>query len=226
MTVSADVTPATNHPYAAFDIVAMAASSGGIRAYPPILDSLPANFSASVVLVQHRDARRPELFGEIIARRCRLQVQAVVEGETLRPATVYVAPPDRQVVITADRRFAFADIPYDGSRGQRCLADPLFESVARVYGERGIAVVLTGNLSDGADGVRLVKRMGGRVLVQDKSTAERFSMPSASIATGCIDFVLPLHSISAALVTLVMSPGAAQFFRVPIAPWARLSTSA
>jgi two-component system, chemotaxis family, protein-glutamate methylesterase/glutaminase len=216
----------TDLTYTGFDIVVMAASSGGLRAYQEIFKSLPAHFSASVVLVQHRDPRRPELFERIIADRSRLPVKPVEDGEEIQPATVYIAPPDLQVLVTADRRLVLVE-PTAGRSGQlRCQADPLFESVARVYGERAIAVVLTGNLSDGATGVRLVKRLGGRVLVQDQTTAERFSMPSASIATGCIDFVLPLNRISDALVTLVMSPGASEFFRVPLAPWARAALSA
>lgn len=226
MVASIDIAQTTVDQYAAFDIVAMAASSGGIRAYPEILQSLPANFPASIVLVQHRDSRRQELFSHIVAYRSNLKVRPVVEGELLQTATVYVAPPDRQVVITHERRFAFVNMSHDNSGKERCLADPLFESVAKVYGERGIAVVLTGNLYDGATGVQLVKRMGGRVLVQDQATSEQFSMPRASIATGCIDFVLPLDCIAKALITFVMTPGAAQFFRVPIAPWARLAMSA
>jgi two-component system chemotaxis response regulator CheB len=73
----------------------------------------------------------------------------------------------------------------------RPSADLLFESVAASYKERAIAVVLTGTGSDGAMGVKAIKKMGGTVIAQDEMSADFFGMPSASIQTGDVDFVLP-----------------------------------
>jgi two-component system chemotaxis response regulator CheB len=96
----------------------------------------------------------------------------------------------------------------------------LFASVAVTYGERAIGVVLTGMGCDGAAGVRVIKGHGGRVLVQEPATARAAAMPRAVVATGCVDFVLPLSVIAPALMALVMVPGAADLLRV--APGGRL----
>jgi two-component system chemotaxis response regulator CheB len=85
----------------------------------------------------------------------------------------------------------------------RPSADLLFESVAAAYGERAIAVVLTGAGKDGSMGVTAIKARGGTVIVQDEGTSEFFGMPSAAIRTGTVDFVLSLDEIPAALVTLL-----------------------
>jgi two-component system chemotaxis response regulator CheB len=83
----------------------------------------------------------------------------------------------------------------------------LFESVAASYGERAIAVVLTGSGIDGASGIRAIKKMGGTVIAQDERTSQHFGMPGATIGTGCVDFVLPLNEIAPALLTLVTTGG-------------------
>jgi two-component system chemotaxis response regulator CheB len=100
--------------------------------------------------------------------------------------------------------------------------DTLLTSAAQAFGRRTIGVVLTGMLDDGAAGVRMVKRQGGRVLVQDPATARAGGMPSHAISTGCVDFVLPLERIAPALVALTMAPGGAELLSVPTAPWAQL----
>lgn len=85
----------------------------------------------------------------------------------------------------------------------RPSADLLFESVAAAYGERAIAVVLTGTGHDGSMGVTAIKKRGGTVIVQDEASSEFFGMPSAAIKTGAVDFVLSLDEIPTALQTLV-----------------------
>ena len=77
-------------------------------------------------------------------------------------------------------------------------------------------------LRDGAQGVRAIKRHGGRVLVQDSATARASGMPSSATATGCVDLVLPLYRIAPALIALTMAP-AADLLIVPTPPWADLS---
>lgn len=199
------------------DVVVMAASYGGLTAYTALLAALPAEFPASILLVQHRHPGA-DLVTPILSRRTDLPVAAARRGDRPRPGTVHVLPADRQVTLDHEGRFLLA-------AADRCQADPLLESVAFVHGERAIAVVLTGRLADGAAGVRAIKRRGGRVIVQDEASSDAFGMPSAAIATGCADFVLPLRSIAPALISLAMVPGAAELFRVRLNPWAAAASA-
>src|ERR1044071_2261865 len=82
----------------AFDIVALAASAGGLRALSQVLAALPAKFPAAIVVVQHLDPRHRSLMADILSRRTALQVRQAEEGEMLRHGTVFIAPPDRHLL--------------------------------------------------------------------------------------------------------------------------------
>jgi two-component system, chemotaxis family, protein-glutamate methylesterase/glutaminase len=185
-----------------FDVVAIASSAGGLAALTSTLSTLPADFPAAVLVVQHLDPRHRSLMAEILSRRTALAVVQAVGGEPIEAGTVYVAPPDHHLLANADRTLELAQTEL--VHFVRPSADLLFESVAAAYRERSIAVVLTGSGSDGAMGVEAVKKMGGTVLAQDESTSEFFSMPSAAIATGKVDFVLPIEEMAPALLSLVV----------------------
>jgi len=187
---------------AAFDVVALAASAGGLTALSQVISSLPADFPATVVVVQHLDPRHRSLMAEILSRRTPLRVKQAEEGDTLRPATVYIAPPNRHLLANPDGTLSLSQSEL--VHFVRPSADLLFESVAASYKDRAVAVVLTGTGSDGTMGVQAIKKMGGTVIAQDEATSEFFGMPGAAIQTKSVDFVLPLNEIAAALVTLVM----------------------
>jgi two-component system chemotaxis response regulator CheB len=189
-------------PKPAFDIIAIAASAGGLSALEAILGQLPADFPAAVVVVQHLDPRHRSLMSEILSRRTPLAVKQAEEGEPLQPATVYIAPPNYHVLVNPDRTVSLTQSEL--VHFVRPSADLLFESVAGSYKDRSIAVVLTGTGSDGSMGVQAIKNRGGTVIAQDEATSEFFGMPQAAINTGSVDFVLGLDEIAPALVTLVM----------------------
>ncbi|MFN5870950.1 MAG: chemotaxis protein CheB [Aphanizomenon sp.] len=188
-----------------FDIVALAASAGGLTALIEVLSNLPINFRVPIVVVQHLDPRHPSLMAEILGRRTPLKVIQAKQGDKLIPGVVYIAPPNNHLLVNSDGTASLSQS--EMVHFLRPSADLLFESVAASYKERTIAVVLTGTGSDGAMGVEAIKKMGGTVIVQDDKSAEFAGMPSSAIKTGDVDFVLPLAEISSALVTLVMSHG-------------------
>jgi two-component system chemotaxis response regulator CheB len=187
---------------AAFDVVALASSAGGIAALSEILGSLPGDFPAAIVVVQHLDPRHRSLMADILRRRTPLQVVQAAEGDHIRTGTVFIAPPDRHLLVNRDGTLSLSQSEL--VHFVRPSADLLFESVAASYRQRAIAVVLTGTGSDGSMGIGAIKKMGGTVIAQNQASAEFDGMPSAAIRSGNPDFILPLDEIAAALVTLVM----------------------
>jgi two-component system, chemotaxis family, protein-glutamate methylesterase/glutaminase len=192
---------------AAYDVVGVASSAGGVVALGRLLPGLPPDFPAAVLIVQHLDPRHRSLMAEILGRRTALPVLEARQGQRLQGGTVYIAPPNRHLLVSTDGRVSLSDS--EPVHFVRPSADLLFESVAVRYGDRAIAVVLTGCGQDGAMGVQAIKRMGGTVIVQDEQSSDFQGMPQAAIRTGDADFVLPLGEIAGALVTLVM-PGAVE----------------
>ena len=189
-------------PNAAFDVVALAASAGGLAALSQVLSALPPDFPAAIVVVQHLDPRHRSLMADILSRRTALKVKQAEEGDVLYPATVYIASPNRHLLVNPDGTLSLSQSEL--VHFVRPSADLLFESAAASYKDRAIAVVLTGTGSDGAMGVQGIKKMSGTVIVQDEKTSEFFGMPAAAIHTGNVDFILPLDEIASALVILVM----------------------
>ncbi len=187
---------------ATFDVVAIAASAGGLNAINAVLSQLPAEFPAAIVVVQHLDPRHRSLMAEILARNTALHVKQAEEGEMMQPGTVYIAPPDQHLLVNSNGTLTLSQSEL--VHFVRPSADLLFESVAASHKDRSIAVVLTGTGSDGSMGVQAIKKMGGTVTCQDVETAEFTGMPLAALQSKCVDFSLPLDEIAAALVTLVM----------------------
>lgn len=183
----------------AFDVVALGASAGGFEALSTLLTHLPADFPAALVVAFHRSA---------------LAVHEACLGQRLQPGHVYLAPPGQHLVV--NRAGTLVPLQAPKIRYMQPSVDLLFSSVAVAYQTRAIGVILSGMLDDGATGAYTLKHLGGRVLAQESASAQYPDMPSATIALGCVDFVLPLEHMAAALTTLVMVPGAATFFHVPL----------
>jgi len=186
-----------------FDIVALAASAGGLTALSHVLSALPNGFPATIVVVQHLDPRHRSLMADILSRRTPLKVKQAEEGECLNPATVYIAPPNRHLLVNRDRTLSLSQSEL--VHFVRPSADLLFESVAASFKDRAIAVVLSGTGSDGSMGVKAIKKMGGTVIAQDEKSSEYFGMPGAAAQNA--DFVLGLEEIAPALVNLIVVRG-------------------
>jgi two-component system chemotaxis response regulator CheB len=204
-------------PVNAFDLITVVSSLGGLEPLRVLMAGLPETFSVPLVVVQHsaRDAA-PERLAGLLQRHCKLPVTPGRPFLSLGSAGVTVVPPASVAVIEKPLRLRLNEADHAK------IGDVLFCSAAQASGPRTIGVVLSGMQRDGARGVQAIRRRGGRVLAQDPSTASAPEMPSAAIATGCVDFVLPPECMASALVALTMAPGGADFFKVSLPPWATL----
>src|SRR5215213_3434363 len=183
-------------------VVAVVASAGGLRACTELLAALPSDFPASIAIVQHLDRRHPSLMAQILTRHTALRVQQAAAGDLISAGVVHIAPPDHHLLVGPDGVISLSQA--EPVHFVRPSGDLLLESVARSFGARAIAVILTGTGSDGASGVVAIKREGGRVIAQEPQSAEHSGMPGAAVATGCADLVLPLDEIAPALVRWVV----------------------
>src|SRR6476660_9799235 len=129
-------------------LVVIGSSAGGIEALSSLVATLPSPFPAPIVIAQHLDPKRPSHLGEILERHTSLPVIIVQDQEPLRANTVYVVPANRHVEISDHDVIVMPD----GSGRPVPSIDLLFSSAAKAYGERLIAVILTGTGSDGTSG--------------------------------------------------------------------------
>jgi two-component system, chemotaxis family, protein-glutamate methylesterase/glutaminase len=183
-----------------FPVIAMAASAGGLQALSAILGGLPAGFPAAIAIVMHLAPDHKSMLAEILTSRSPLTVTQARTGDFL-----YVAPLNHHLTVASDGTLKLSSTGAEKINHSRPSANPLFVSVAEIYGPRAIAVVLTGGDGDGSFGVQIIKERGGQVIAQDRPTSQDFSMPETAIKTGDVDFILPLDQIAAKLIALVAS---------------------
>jgi two-component system chemotaxis response regulator CheB len=185
-------------PDSRFDLVAIGASAGGLHALTEVLRPLPLDFPG-IVVVQHLDPKHKSHLASLLARRTSKQVKEAEHGEPILPGIVYIAPPDQHLLVGPGKiQLAHSQLVHFS----RPSIDLMLESVAGMYGSRSVGVILSGSNHDGAVGIRAIREAGGTTVAQDPATAEFRTMPQASIATGCVDFVVSIAGLGLTLRNL------------------------
>jgi len=145
-------------------------------------------------VVIHLPADAPSLLPKILARAGTVQTKTAEDGEQARNGVLYVAPPDRHLIIEIDGTLRTPRGPRENRH--RPAVDPLFRSAALAYGPNAIGIILSGSLDDGTAGLLAIKQRGGLTIVQDPDEASYPSMPQSALANVEVDHVLPVSEIA------------------------------
>lgn len=180
-------------------VVVIGASAGGVQALKELIRGLPADFPGAVFVVLHLSPNGTSFLPDILSRAGLLDAEHPPDGTKIETGHIYVAPPDRHLVIE-DSRAELTAAPKENRH--RPAVDPLFRSAALAYGSKVVGVILTGTLDDGTAGLWEVKKRGGIAVVQDPSEARYPGMPRSAIQNVDVDYVVPLSEMATLLVSL------------------------
>ena len=187
------------------DLVVVGASAGGVEALSELVRDLPDGFPASVFVVLHTPRHGVSVLPAILSRRGNLPARVPENGEQIQRGVIYVAPPDKHMVLEKERVFLTRG---PSENGHRPAIDTLFRSAAKMGGSRVVGAVLSGMLDDGTAGLLVIKRHGGVAVVQEPSDALFSGMPSSALMNVSVDFSSPIREMGDLLVRLVGSPAA------------------
>ncbi len=195
-TESADLAEHSGKPPApAHFLVALGASAGGLDALSRLFAHLPVDSGAAFVVIQHLSAEYPTLMDTLLARHTSMPVVIAREGDVCEPNRVLLIPPGKHISLHDDKVI----LTPKPAHGIGLPIDEFLVSAAREWGERLVAVILSGTGSDGSRGIVRVSEWGGRVIAQSPDSSEFDGMPVNALATGVVDHVLTPEEIAVLL---------------------------
>lgn len=185
------------------DMVVVGASAGGVEALSKFVTELPPDLPASVMVVLHVPAHGTSVLPQILERRGHWPAVHAQSEQKLEYGKIYVAPPDRHLIVKPGYLLATRG---PNENGHRPAVDPLFRSAARTYGPRVIGIILSGALDDGTAGMQAIKMRGGICIVQDPDDALYAGMPTSALENVAVDYQLPVADIGPLLGRLCLEP--------------------
>jgi len=178
-------------------VVVIGSSTGGPAALQEILTKLPATFPLPILLIQHMPNTFTSVFAERLNQQCEIEVKHAESGDRLLPGRALLAPGGMQMMVDGSGRVQVLD--GDDRLTYKPSVDVTFASVAKVYSNRVLAIVLTGMGADGRDGAKLLKAAGATVWGQSESSCTIYGMPQAVAKAGLVDSVIHLDDFSTCL---------------------------
>lgn len=185
-----------------FKVVVIGASTGGPQALEIILASLPRDFPAAIIVVQHMSDGFIKGMTQWLQRSCPMNISIIENGSIIRPSQIFMAPEGKNLIVDKNGYFTLTN-----DNPQKILHVPsvsfTMDSVANIYSDDTIGVILTGMGRDGADGIATIKDAGGTTIAQDEATSTVFGMNKVAIESGKVDLVLPIKDIAKKLIDLI-----------------------
>jgi two-component system, chemotaxis family, CheB/CheR fusion protein len=185
-----------------FPIVALGSSAGGLEALENFFKNVPADPEMSFVIITHLDPQHPSFLAEIISKTTTMKVFQAENDMVVQKNKVYVIPPGMEMAITDGALRLFHR---ESGHEPSLTVDHFLRSLADDRKESAIAVILSGNGSDGTLGIRAIHANLGMVMVQSPETAKYDSMPRSAIETGLVDYVLPPNEMPGMIIKYVNS---------------------
>ncbi|MCP4576816.1 MAG: hypothetical protein GY846_11085, partial [Deltaproteobacteria bacterium] len=186
-----------------FPIVGIGASAGGLEALETFFTHMPPDKNIAFVIIQHLSPKHKSIMGALLSKCTQMDVLDLADGMKIEPNRIYLNPPDKNVVII-NGTLQLMDPVRTG--GINLPIDCFFRSMSEDLGEKAICIILSGTATDGTLGLRDVKGAGGMAMVQDPDSAKYDGMPRSAIATGLVDFILPVEKIPTELLKYISAP--------------------
>jgi len=197
------------------DVLALGTSAGGVEALISLAKHFRSDFPASVLVTIHLPSYSRSILDEVLNGAGPLPARFAAGGEKIKKAHIYIAPPDRHLLLDGDQ-LSLGSGPRENNA--RPAIDAMLRSVAVCCGPRGVGAVLTGTLGDGASGLWALHQCGGRTVVQDPKDAAFPEMPLTAMNRAQPDHVVGLRDMPALLDSLVQEPAGDP---VPVPPGTR-----
>ncbi|HYW16722.1 MAG TPA: chemotaxis protein CheB [Allosphingosinicella sp.] len=188
------------------DIIAIGGSAGSGAVLKRIVGELPGDLEASFFVSNHIPTNSPGYLAEMLASASALPVSQAVDRQPIEPGHIYVAAPDRHLLLI-DGTIRLGEGPRENM--VRPSIDPMFRSAALSYGARAVGVVLTGMLNDGAAGLNAIKSVGGTAIVQHPLDAEADQMPLSALESTDVDHVASAADLGRVLAEVAASEAGA-----------------
>ena len=190
-----------------YKIIAIGVSFGGPDALMKLMPAFPKNFPLPIVIVQHMPAGFTRSLASRLDNVSAITVAEAEKDQLLQPGEARIAPGGYHLVVQKKKDQVLFDTNEDPpEEGCRPAVDVLFRSVARVFGDKTLAVILTGMGKDGLNGSKEIVEAGGTLLAQDESTSMVWGMPGRVTEAGLTDKVLPLEAIVPEILSIIKSP--------------------
>ena len=185
-----------------FRVISIGSSTGGPAALNVLLSGLPANIPAAILIAQHISEGFVDGLAGFLRLNCPLNIELAKENSAIEPGKVIIAPDNCHMKVGYNQRIQI--VPKDEHEFFFVPSiDLMMTSIAEVFKQRAVGIILTGMGNDGAKGMNFIKQSGGVTIAQDEQTSAIFGMNKCAIDAGCVDRILPIEAISSEIVSII-----------------------